>query len=186
MFKKLRTGKWKCSPYVNAPQIPPSIAFFIIKINNNEYNHRVFRLYNLYYSSNTWRSCGTVALYGPFFLRTIGLRFSLYQKLSKLRKKNLAPLFCQFLSLNRVRERSNIESWRPGCGTWRQCFISSDWQDSFLWLYARTYVWTIVTLFIFTCGSPNLVQTFIILIYKLIPRNKTQLTHSVTFRHFEK
>ena len=30
------------------------------------------------------------------FLRTIGLRFSLYQKLSKLRKKNLAPLFCQF------------------------------------------------------------------------------------------
>ena len=63
------------------------------------------------------RSCGTVALYGPLYiyiyiyiyiLRTIGLRFSLYQKLSKLRKKNLAPLFCQFLSLNRVRERSNI------------------------------------------------------------------------------
>jgi hypothetical protein len=56
-------------------------------------------------------SCGTVALYGPlyiFFLRTIGLRFSLYKKLSKLRKKNLAPLFCQFLSWNRVRERSSI------------------------------------------------------------------------------
>ena len=56
-------------------------------------------------------SCGTVALYGPFylfFLRTIGLRFSLYQKLSKLCKKNLAQLFCQFLSWNRVRERSNI------------------------------------------------------------------------------
>ena len=56
-------------------------------------------------------SYGIVALYGPFyyfFLRTIGLRFSLYQKLSKLRKKNLAPLFCQFLSWNRVRERSNI------------------------------------------------------------------------------
>ena len=32
-----------------------------------------------------------------YFLRTIGLRFSLYQKLSILRKKNLAPLFCQFL-----------------------------------------------------------------------------------------
>jgi hypothetical protein len=49
----------------------------------------------------TTTSFGTVALYGPFFffsLRTIGLRFSLYQKLSKLRKKNLAPLFCQFLS----------------------------------------------------------------------------------------
>ena len=45
-------------------------------------------------------SCGTVALNGPFyfyfFLRTIGLRFSLYQKLSKLRKKNLAPLFVNF------------------------------------------------------------------------------------------
>jgi hypothetical protein len=43
-------------------------------------------------------SCGTVALYGPFYfnfcLRTLGLRFSLYQK----RKKNIAPLFCQFLS----------------------------------------------------------------------------------------
>jgi hypothetical protein len=41
-------------------------------------------------------------------LRTIGLRFSLYQKLSKMRKNNLAPLFCQFLSWNRVQERSNI------------------------------------------------------------------------------
>ena len=43
-------------------------------------------------------SCGIVALYGPFylliFLRTTGLRFSLYQKLSKLRKQNFAPLFC--------------------------------------------------------------------------------------------
>ena len=29
-----------------------------------------------------------------FFLRTIGLRFSLYQKLSKLCKTNLVPLFC--------------------------------------------------------------------------------------------
>ena len=62
-------------------------------------------------------SCGTVVLYGPlyiyiFFLRTIGLRFSLYQKLSKLRKRNLAPLFCQFLSWNRVRERSNIYIFR--------------------------------------------------------------------------
>ena len=54
-------------------------------------------------------SCGTVAFMVLFiFLRTIGLRFSLYQKLSKLRKKNLVPLFCQFLSWNRVRERSNI------------------------------------------------------------------------------
>jgi hypothetical protein len=46
-------------------------------------------------------SCGTIALSGPFYfyfiLRTIVLRFSLYQKLSKLRKKNLPLLFWQFL-----------------------------------------------------------------------------------------
>jgi hypothetical protein len=32
------------------------------------------------------------------YLRTIGLRISPYQKLSKLRGENLAPLFCNFLS----------------------------------------------------------------------------------------
>ena len=44
-------------------------------------------------------SCGTIALSGHFYfiLRTIVLRFSLYQKLSKLRKKNLPLLFWQFL-----------------------------------------------------------------------------------------
>jgi predicted DNA-binding protein YlxM (UPF0122 family) len=45
-----------------------------------------------------------VALYGPFylfFLRTIGLRFSLYQKLSKLRKKK--SLFAFFINLAQDR-----------------------------------------------------------------------------------
>jgi hypothetical protein len=40
-------------------------------------------------------------IYSDYLLKNI-------QKLSKLRKKNLAPLFCHFLSWNRVRERSNI------------------------------------------------------------------------------
>ena len=41
-------------------------------------------------------SYGIVALYGPFyyfFLRTIGLPFSLYQKLSKLRQKKSCAAF---------------------------------------------------------------------------------------------
>jgi hypothetical protein len=51
---------------------------------------------------------------GQFFwyLRTIGLQISPYQKLSKLRSENVVPLFCKFLSWNRVRETvfSNISS----------------------------------------------------------------------------
>ena len=60
------------------------------------FNHAKSKYTHIYLDS-----CGTVAPDGPFYffiflLRTIGLRFSLYQKLSKMRKKNLAPLFCQF------------------------------------------------------------------------------------------
>jgi hypothetical protein len=45
--------------------------------------------------------------YGPVLILwpVVAAILDLYQKLSKLRKKNL---FCQFLSWNRVRERSNI------------------------------------------------------------------------------
>ena len=46
-----------------------------------------------------------VIAYGPcpvsWYLRTIGLRISPYQKLSKLRSENVAPHFCKFLSWNR-------------------------------------------------------------------------------------
>jgi hypothetical protein len=34
-----------------------------------------------------WTSCGTVALYGSFFWRTIGLRISPYQKFAELRPR---------------------------------------------------------------------------------------------------
>jgi len=68
-------------------------------------------------------SCGIVVLYGPFFFwRTIGLRISPYQKLSKMRSENVAPLLCKLLSWNRVWERSNIYICDKSRLLWDICY----------------------------------------------------------------
>ena len=57
-------------------------------------------------------SCGTVAFMVLFiffiFLRTIGLRFSLYQKLSKLRKKSCAAFLPIFVMKSGARTIKHI------------------------------------------------------------------------------
>ena len=75
-------------------------------------------LYSIFFFFRTHLT--PVALYGPLYiyiyiyiyLRTIGLRFSLIKNFQHCAKKNLTPLFCQFLSWNRLRERSNIYIFR--------------------------------------------------------------------------
>ena len=64
-------------------------------------------------------SCGTVALVvlGEFFwyMRTIGLRISPYQKLSKVRGENPVHLFCK------------LSSWKKGPRTIKHiCIVSLD------------------------------------------------------------
>jgi hypothetical protein len=71
--------------------------------------------WDLHFKLSIWYyiSCGTIALYGPFFSflffwRTIGLRISPYQKFAKLR-----PWFCRtfqqwFWQQNALWERSHV------------------------------------------------------------------------------
>ena len=100
-----------------------SIIFHLSEYPPNHQGLSIFALLNsepvfkvVWHCIQTWQPFSSQlrnrSPYGPlpvfWCLRTIGLRISPYQKLSKLRSEKVAPLFCNFLSWNRVRERSNI------------------------------------------------------------------------------